>query len=59
LRNTTHWGKIEATRSLVLCLFAYPKHANERLFFQPFLTFSPVNGELPVPHDEDEKRLFE
>jgi transposase len=47
LRNTTHWGKIEATRSLVLCSFSYSKHANERWFFQPSLTLSPVSGELP------------
>jgi len=51
LRNTTRWGKIEGKRSLVLCLFAYSKHANGRLFFQPSLTFSPVKdivGELPL-----------
>ena len=48
LRNTTRWGKIEGTRSLGLCLFSYSKHANERLFFQVLLTFSPINGELPV-----------
>src|SRR6266487_457418 len=47
LHNTTHWGKIEGTRSLVLCLFSYSKHANGRIFFQVLLPFSPVRGELP------------
>ena len=47
MRNTTHWGKIEGTRPLALCLFSYSKHANRRLFFQASLTFSPVRGELP------------
>src|SRR6266516_3014426 len=50
LHNTTHWGKIEGTRSLVLCLFSYSKHANGRIFFQVLLPFSPVRGELPHPH---------
>src|SRR6266516_64275 len=48
LHNTTHWGKIEGTRSLVLCLFSYSKHANGRIVFQVLLPFSPVRGELPV-----------
>src|SRR6266487_281754 len=47
LHNTTHWGKIEGTRSLVLCLFSYSKHANGRIVFQVLLPFSPVRGELP------------
>src|SRR6266516_1839944 len=50
LHNTTHWGKIEGTRSLVLCLFSYSKHANGRIVFQVLLPFSPVRGELPNAH---------
>src|SRR6266516_548286 len=56
LHNTTHWGKIEGTRSLVLCLFSYSKHANGRIVFQVLLPFSPVRGELP--HIEQSYRLY-
>src|SRR6266516_8114179 len=52
LHNTTHWGKIEGTRSLVLCLFSYSKHANGRIVFQVLLLFSPVRGELPTGLNE-------
>src|SRR6266496_4045460 len=56
LHNTTHWGKIEGTRSLVLCLFSYSKHANGRIVFQVLLPFSPVRGELPVEVDGNTPR---
>src|SRR6266487_1632044 len=58
LHNTTHWGKIEGTRSLVLCLFSYSKHANGRIVFQVLLPFSPVRGELPDAHSLTDLRRY-